>query len=153
VQLLATGGLTYEWSPNSFIDYTNIPNPTVNPEVSTTYSVVITNALGCTTTLDVEVTVICDTLFIPNGFSPNDDGTNDGYVIDGIENYPGNKLWIYNRWGNLVFKTKNYNNKWDGVANVAGMYIGQKLPSGTYYYILDLNDGSKPYAGYLILRR
>ncbi|HMT30264.1 MAG TPA: gliding motility-associated C-terminal domain-containing protein, partial [Bacteroidia bacterium] len=101
----------------------------------------------------VEVAVICDSLMVPNGFSPNGDGTNDGYVIDGIENYPGNKLWVYNRWGNLVYKTKDYRNDWDGTCNVSGIYMGKKVPTGTYYFILDLNDGSKPKASYLIIRR
>jgi gliding motility-associated-like protein len=153
VHLNASGGVTYLWSPDSNITFTNIPDPIVSPTVTTTYSVLITNEFGCKTTLSVEVAVICDSLFVPNGFSPNDDGTNDGFVIDGIENYPGNKLWVYNRWGNLIYKAKDYDNHWDGVANVSGIYMGKKLPSGTYYFILDLNDGTKPRAGYLILRR
>ncbi len=153
VHLNATGGITYQWSPTSFMTFSNIPDPIVAPPISTTYSVLVTNEWGCTTTMDVDITVACDTLFIPNGFSPNDDGTNDGYVIDGIENYPGNKLWVYNRWGNLVFKTKNYDNSWDGVCNVSGIYMGRKVPTGTYYFILDLNDNSKPRAGFLIIRR
>ena len=95
----------------------------------------------------------CDTLFVPTGFSPNGDGVNDGYVIDHIDNYPGNRLWVYNRWGNLIYKARDYKNDWDGVANVSGIYMGKKVPNGTYYYILDLNDNSKPRAGYLIIRR
>src|SRR4030095_9116386 len=153
VHLQATGGVTYEWSPSTFMTFNNIPDPIVNPNVSMTYSVLITNEWGCSMTLKVDIGVACDTLFIPHGFSPNDDGTNDGFVIDHIEKYPNNKMWVYNRWGNLVFKTKNYDNKWDGVCNVSGIYMGKKLPSGTYYFILDLNDNSKPHAGYLIIRR
>ena len=153
VTLNATGGTSYAWSPATNISFTNVPNPTVNPTQNTTYSVVITNQYGCSTTLSVDVNVMCDSLLIPTGFSPNDDGVNDGYVIDGIGNYPGNKIWVYNRWGNLVFKTENYQNYWDGVCNVSGVYFGEKLPSGTYFYILDLNDGNKPKSGYLIIRR
>jgi gliding motility-associated-like protein len=153
VHLNATGGVTYQWSPSSFMTFSNIPDPIVYPPATTTYSVQVTNEWGCKLIMSVDITVACDTLFIPNGFSPNDDGTNDGYVIDGIENYPGNKLWVYNRWGNLIFKTKNYDNKWDGVSNVAGIYMGHKVPTGTYYFILDLNDNSKPRAGFLIIRR
>ncbi|MDQ3051846.1 MAG: gliding motility-associated C-terminal domain-containing protein [Bacteroidota bacterium] len=153
VHLNATGGITYQWSPTTFMTFSNIPDPIVAPPVSTTYSVLITNEWGCKTTLEVDITVACDSLLIPNGFSPNDDGTNDGYVIDGIENYPGNKLWVYNRWGNLVFKAKDYDNSWDGVCNVSGIYLGRKVPTGTYYFILDLNDHSKPRAGFLIIRR
>jgi gliding motility-associated-like protein len=114
--------------------------------------VLITNEFGCSTIVSVTVAAACDTLFVPNGFSPNADGTNDGYVIDNIDKYPGNKLWVYNRWGNLVYKRKNYNNDWDGVSNVSGIFIGKKVPPGTYFYILDLNNESKPITGYLIIR-
>jgi len=152
VQLHATGGVTYEWTPSKFISSTTSPSPIVAPIQTTTYTVDITNDWGCKAQLSVEVAVACDTLFVPTGFSPNDDGVNDGYVIDHIENYPGNRLWIYNRWGNLIYKARDYKNDWNGIANVSGIYIGKKVPSGTYYYILDLNDGSKPRAGYLIIR-
>ncbi len=152
VQLYATGGVTYVWTPSKFISSTTSPSPIVAPVQTTTYTVEITNEWGCKAELSVNVAVACDTLFVPTGFSPNDDGVNDGYVIDHIENYPGNRLWIYNRWGNLVYKARDYKNDWNGIANVSGIYIGKKVPSGTYYYILDLNDGSKPRAGYLIIR-
>ena len=70
----------------------------------------------------------------------------------GLENYPGNKIWIYNRWGNLVYKASDYANKWDGVSNVSGIYIGKKVPSGTYFYVLDLNNNTKPIQGYVVLK-
>ncbi len=151
-QLIATGGNTYEWTPASYITFTTIPDPYVSPLNTTTYSVQITNEWGCKTSLSTEVAVVCDTLLVPTGFSPNNDGVNDGYIIDGIGNYPGNKLWVYNRWGKLVYKAHDYNNSWDAVGNVSGVSMGQKVPSGTYYFILDLNDQSKPRAGYLIIR-
>lgn len=151
--LFASGGHTYSWTPATFITFTNIPDPVVSPPVTTIYSVEITNEFGCKTTLSTNVAVACNSLLIPNGFSPNDDGVNDGYIINGIEEYPGNKLWVYNRYGKLVFKATDYTNSWDGVSNVSGLYMGKKLPAGTYFYILDLNDRSKPRAGFIVLRR
>lgn len=151
--LLATGGVSYLWNPNSYITFTNIPDPVVSPPVTTTYSVEITNEFGCKTTLSTNIAVVCDSLLVPTGFSPNDDGVNDGYVIDGIENYPGNKLFVYNRYGRLVFKATDYANTWDGVSNVSGVFMNRKLPNGTYFYILDLNDRSKPRGGFIVLRR
>jgi len=152
-QLNATGGTTYQWTPNAGLNFTNIPNPVASPTQSTVYSVVVTNDFGCSITMSVEVIIDCDTLFVPNGFSPNDDGVNDGYVIDGILNYPNNKFWVYNRWGNLVYKTTGYANQWNGDCNVQGIYWGTKVPAGTYFYILDLGDNSeKPRSGYLIIR-
>jgi len=150
--LIATGGVTYTWAPATYITFTNIADPIVSPQSTTVYSVEITNEFGCKTSLSTNVAVMCDSLLVPTGFSPNSDGVNDGYVIDGIEDYPGNKLWVYNRWGKLVFKATDYMNNWNGVSNISGIYMGKKVAAGTYYYILDLNDRSKPRAGYLIIR-
>ncbi|AJR04847.1 gliding motility-associated C-terminal domain-containing protein [Siansivirga zeaxanthinifaciens] len=93
-------------------------------------------------------------LFINNEFSPNGDSANDFFVIDCIENYPDNVLEIYNRWGNIVYKAKGYKNNWDGTSNGRATLNGSdKLPVGTYYYLLDLGDGTKPKAGWLYLNR
>ncbi|NCD72372.1 T9SS type B sorting domain-containing protein [Mucilaginibacter agri] len=86
---------------------------------------------------------------IPAGFSPNNDGTHDNWVI---ENACSDvvSMEIYNRWGNLVYKDPNYKNDWHGQCN-RGIHIGDDLPEGTYYYIL-LIKGAK-YVGYLTLNR
>jgi gliding motility-associated-like protein len=152
-RLFAQGGVQYTWSPVSGLDDINSSEPVASPDVSTTYSVHILNDAGCSIVLTIPVIVACDSLLVPTGFSPNADGTNDGYVIDGIENYPGNKLWVYDRWGSLVYKKQEYSNTWDGVSNITGMSMGQKLPVGTYFYILDLGNGEKPKAGFIVLRR
>jgi gliding motility-associated-like protein len=94
----------------------------------------------------------CD-LNIPEGFSPNGDGVNDNYVIRGLQIYPKNKLSIFNRWGNLVFKAEPYRNDWDGTSTFGLNIGGDKLPTGVYYYILDLGDDSKPSKGYIYLNR
>lgn len=152
-QLQAGGGMDYSWSPTNGLNQTNIPNPVASPSQTTTYTVTVRDAGGCTATASVTVTVMCDTLDIPNGFSPNNDGTNDYFVIDGIDAYPGNVLFIYNRWGNLIYKQKDYANKWDGRSNVNGVMFGQELPNGTYYFILDLNIDQKPVNGFVVIRR
>ncbi|MCB0450814.1 MAG: gliding motility-associated C-terminal domain-containing protein, partial [Confluentibacter sp.] len=93
-------------------------------------------------------------LIVFNEFSPNEDGTNDTFVIGCIENYPNNKLEIYNRWGNIVYQKRGYNNEFNGTSNGrATMNVSEKLPVGTYYYILDLGDGSKPKVGWLYINR
>jgi gliding motility-associated-like protein len=102
-------------------------------------------------------------VFIPNGFSPNDDGINDYFVIDYCEDLPNVKVEIYNRWGNLVFEKEGYGNIdrwgtvlawWDGRSS-NGMNVGkEKLPAGTYFYILNFNDGNmEPKAGTIFLNR
>lgn len=152
-QLTAGGGNEYKWTPTTGLNYDNIPNPVASPTQTTEYTVVIKDGYGCTATASVTVSILCDTLDIPNGFSPNNDGTNDTFVIDGIDQYPGNVLFIYNRWGNLVYKKKEYANEWDGRSNVNGVMFGEQLPNGTYYYILDLNLDQKPINGFVVLRR
>ncbi|UII30120.1 putative Ig domain-containing protein [Fulvivirga ulvae] len=97
----------------------------------------------------------CDNVLDPEeGFSPGSAqfGT---WIINGIENYPDNAVKVYNRWGNLVFETEGYNNNdkaWTGIAN-GKLLIGTEAPDGTYFYVIDLGDGSKPLSGYVIIKR
>ena len=151
--LNASGGISYEWLPKTNINFTDVPDPLVNPGKTTVYSVKITDDNGCFKTLTVPVLVMCDSLLIPTGFSPNNDGINDGYVIENIDLFPGNQIWVFNSLGSLVFNQKNYDNKWDGRANAKGTFNGKYAPQGTYFYILDLADGSTPRSGYIIIRR
>jgi len=152
-QLHASGGVNYQWTPAKNIDNANFSDPTVTPDFSTDYTVTITDQYGCSATATVKVSVMCDSIDAPNGFSPNNDGINDYFHIKGIEDFDGNVVFIYNRWGSLVFKQKNYDNKWDGKCNVNGALMGQDLPEGTYYFLIDLNNEGKPLSGYVVLKR
>lgn len=96
--------------------------------------------------------------FIPNAFSPNGDGINDYFEILGIEYYEGNSIEIFNRWGNRVYRARNYGidaspRFWDGKSNT-GVKIGNEdLPTGTYFYVLDLGNGEKRIVGSVYLDR
>ncbi|MBL7931213.1 MAG: gliding motility-associated C-terminal domain-containing protein, partial [Bacteroidia bacterium] len=94
-----------------------------------------------------------NTLFIPEGFSPNGDNINDVFHITGLPTEGQNSLIIFNRWGNKVYSSSDYDNLWDGTPNV-GVTLGKsKLPQGTYYYILDMKgSGSKPITGFVVLQ-
>ncbi|MFN3404919.1 MAG: gliding motility-associated C-terminal domain-containing protein, partial [Cytophagaceae bacterium] len=96
-------------------------------------------------------------ILIPSGFSPNNDGVNDLFVITGIENYPNNVLTMFNRWGNKVFEAKGYNNDWDGTNKFGYTIGGNQLPVGTYFYILDLGEqgsgGDQIIKGFIYLNR
>lgn len=101
-----------------------------------------------------EILVKPECIIVYNGFSPNGDNLNNFFRIDCIENYPNNKIEVYNRYGSLVYSKKGYQNDWDGVANVNNVTDkGKTLPDGTYYYILDLGDGSNAKVGWLYLQR
>lgn len=92
--------------------------------------------------------------FVPDGFSPNDDGYNDWFNIQGLYDiFEEHKLLIYNRYGTLIFEGDN-NNKWEGKANRGLNNLHKLLPVGTYFYVLYLNDPKyKPLTGWVYMNR
>jgi len=101
--------------------------------------------------------LIITNLVIPSAFSPDADGINDLWTIRGglNENYPNNKIVIFNRWGIKVYESKGYQNDWDGTYNNnMSTTSSSNLPVGTYFYVLDLNgDGSDVRKGYVYITR
>jgi gliding motility-associated-like protein len=91
-------------------------------------------------------------VIIPQGFSPNGDGIADEWIIQGITQYPNNSLTIFNRWGAEIYAARPYLNRWNGTSQ-SGLGSGEDLPVGTYWYILDLGDGSEVRKGYVYLNR
>ncbi|MEY5001946.1 MAG: hypothetical protein RLZZ211_1982 [Bacteroidota bacterium] len=91
---------------------------------------------------------------IPEAFSPDGDGTNDTFVIEGIEYFDENEIIIFNRWGSEVFRMSPYNNSWNGNSQSALNVGGDELPTGTYFYILDTKtDKYGVIKGYIYLKR
>ena len=84
---------------------------------------------------------------LPDAISPNGDGTNDVFVIPGLENFPGTRLQIFNRWGNQVYFSPDYQNDWGGEGK-----NGSPLSDDTYYLVLQLPDGT-PFKTVLIVKR
>lgn len=99
-------------------------------------------------TATVTIEVLCDEIFVFNGFSPNNDGVNETLEIQGIENFPNNVVSIFNRWGNRVYYIEGYSND-DGWT---GRFEGKVLPDGTYFYIILDGEGAK-YTGWMQIRR
>ncbi|MBL4746631.1 MAG: gliding motility-associated C-terminal domain-containing protein [Flavobacteriaceae bacterium] len=94
-------------------------------------------------------TVIIGESVESHGFSPNDDGINDTWTIDGIETYPKCKVQVYNRNGAKVYEKVGYKNTWDGYSNTGSH---KKMMSGAYYYIIQFNkNGLKPTSGWLYI--
>jgi gliding motility-associated-like protein len=151
--LSATGALNYSWTPSALCTTPDQATTDISADVTTTFIVVGTDGNGCSSLDTVIVTVTCDTLFVPSGFSPNGDNVNDFFVINQIDKYPNANLKIFNRWGSLVFEMDKYDNTWNGFSNSDLVRVGEELPNGTYYYVLDLKDGSTPLNGFVILRR
>ena len=97
------------------------------------------------------IKVICEAekqLVVYTFFSPNNDGYNDAFRIDGLQKYPNAVVSIYDRWGSRVFTETNYKSDWQGTMNNA------MLPDGTYFYVLELkNDDNTVKKGYLQIAR
>jgi gliding motility-associated-like protein/uncharacterized repeat protein (TIGR01451 family) len=124
-------------------NYTNI----ATIETSTPIDIDLNN-----NTAQATIQPLC--LIVYNEFSPNSDGANDFFTIDCIESFPDNKLEVFNRYGVLVYSKKGYTNEWDGTANVSGtVNKDEKLPTGTYYYILDIGEKETKKNGWLSIVR
>ena len=102
-------------------------------DINDAFTYAICNPVGCDTTT-VLIWITCSDIAIFTAVSPNNDGINDVFYIEGIENYPENVLTIFNRWEQPVFQQVAYKNTWSGT-----WHNGNNLPDGTYYYVLELN--------------
>lgn len=105
-------------------------------------------------TAQVEITIEKSIeLAVSGGFSPNGDNINDLFIINGLGKYPDNTLSVFNRWGSLVYQSSPYNNDWGGKSNENGILFGKELPTGTYFYILELNEEIDPFKGSIEIKR
>ena len=136
----------YLWTPGTWLIDNTQPAATVTPLDDITYTVTVTDAQGCKASDSVKVNVLFP-LIIPNAFSPNGDGINDKWNIDNLSKYPGCTVEIFTRYGQLIYYSKGYNISWDG------LYYGQVMPTGTYYYIINTNQGLPVYKGWVQLMR
>ncbi len=130
LQLNATGGSIYEWTPATWLNNPNKSNPISNPKNDIEYIVKVSNSSGCvdTDTISVKYYKVLPDLYMPNAFSPNGDGINDiirpiALGVKSIEIFN-----IYNRWGQLVFSTSQLGKGWNG------FFKGNKQETGTYVW-------------------
>lgn len=137
-QLTATGGMQYTWTPATGLSNVSIYNPIANPILTTTYYVTVTDVFGCVNMDSMTVYVIEPDFWLASAFTPNGDGQNDFLFAhgEGISNF---EFGIYNRWGELIFNTKDILVGWDGKRQIGG----QELPEGAYVYYVkgDLSNG------------
>jgi gliding motility-associated-like protein len=124
---------TFRWSPAATLDNYTIVSPLATPIATTTYKLIATTIGGCKAAGQVTISTITQVV-VSNAFSPNGDGINDTWNIPGLSAYSDCKVEVYNRYGQLVFASRGYTNRWDGTSN------GKPLPVGTYYYIININS-------------
>jgi gliding motility-associated-like protein len=153
VKLNATGANSYVWSPAATLSNNTIANPVATPLVTQQYTVVGTDTISLCKSQDT-ITIFIKGFtnpksYIPNTFTPNGDGNNDCFRVRDFGTVKTLEIIIYNRYGNLIFQTKNRADCWDGY------YKGQPAEAGNYvYYIKVSNDcGEEIQKGNLLLLR
>ena len=143
----ATGnGLSYSWSPGTYLNNVSLAQPQTTPVEDISYTLTVLSADGCSASDNVVVTVL-KAPTIPNVFSPNGDGVNDRWKIRHLESYPGATVEIFNRYGQLVFRSTGYITPWDGTSK------GKALPTGTYYYLINPKNGRQQMSGFVDIVR
>ncbi len=142
VQLNASGASNYTWVPVTGLDNPNSPSPKASPVVTTTYCAIgIDNSGVCSDSACIRIYVDtrCPELFVPNVFSPNNDGVNDKLQVYGTKCVKEFKMVIFDRWGEKVFETDDANATWDGT------YNGKDMSGATFvYYIKGLYKDDRP---------
>ncbi len=140
----ATSTVNFQWEEDPSLSCTDCPNPTINPTQTTTYTLIISDDTGCSK----EATIIVflsktDKIYVPNAFSPNNDGINDYFKIYVGSNVASvNSLQIFNRWGDQVFQTQSSAAITDIGWN--GQYNGKTASTGVYVFFADVTlvDGT-----------
>ena len=131
---------SYAWTPAEGLSCSNCPNPLANPQTTTTYTLTLTDANGCSSTDTVRVIVEnkCGNVFVPNAFSPDNDGNNEvlyvyGNCITILE------FMIFDRWGEKVFQTNDKTVGWDG--KLKGVLMNENV--FIYYLHATLKNGEE----------
>jgi gliding motility-associated-like protein len=141
IQLAATAGPgTYLWTPATGLSSATVLQPMASPSQTQTYTLTATSPQGCISTDKMTLTVL-DCVSPMDAFTPNGDGINDKWLVNLRACYTRALVEVFNRYGNRVFRSENYQNDWDG------RWEGKALPDGTYYYVitLELINGKKTY--------
>ncbi len=136
----------YFWTPSIYLSAQDVKSPDANPESDITYMVTGTSAYGCEVSDEMNITVLSELRFA-QAFSPNGDGENDVFYIEGIQMYPGCKVTIVNRYGLRVFESLGYPDPWDGT------FKGADLPVGSYFFVVVLEEGGAEISGTITIIR
>lgn len=139
-------GSSYLWVPGTAMDNPVVLTPNVSPIVDISYKLNVKSNKGCIASDEMRVTVLKE-VKVPNAFSPNGDGINDTWNIQFLESYLGASIEVYNRYGQVVYRSIGYNKQWDGKLN------GSALPFGTYYWLINPKNGRSSINGSVTIIR
>lgn len=144
----ATGyNLSYSWSPSVSITDATTLFPRINPKEDVTYILEVVSNDGCGRDTDTVNVTVGKGFYVPNAFSPNGDGLNDTWRIPSLNLYSDYEVSVYNRYGQVIYRSKTTDRPWDGT------FKGEKQPSGIYPYIIDVKDISQKFTGWVMLVR
>ncbi len=152
LQLGASGGTNYSWTPITWLDNPNISNPVALPQSNIQYVVRVSNDIGCfnTDTILVKVFRLSPGLFVPNAFSPNGDGLNDVFRPIAIGMKSVDIFRVYNRWGQLLYSGTGKDAGWDG------KFGGRPQEAATYVWYAEgvdyLNNKIKQKGTVILIR-
>lgn len=138
--------LSYLWTPSSYLSSDTAYSPLSKPMNDIRYTFTVIAEGGCSTSDTIFVKVL-KSPEIPNAFSPNGDGINDTWNIKYLESYPGATVEVYNRYGQIVYRSLGYSRPWDGRVS------GTALPIGTYYYIINPKNNKPQMTGAITIIR
>jgi gliding motility-associated-like protein len=137
--------LSFSWTPAIDFINPNVLRASLVANRDETYKLVATGQGDCSAE-DFVTVKIFKPVKVPNAFTPNNDGINDKWVLDNLADYQGATVEIYNRYGQMVYRTTSAQ-AWDGT------FKGTPLPVATYYYIIDLKNGFAPLKGSVTIIR
>lgn len=133
----------YHWSPSDYISDHSVLSPNVFPPSDRQYTLTAESMVGCGRTEAVVTVKVYNDIFIPNAFSPNNDGKNDQFRVTAADGYQVLKFQVFNRWGQLIYQSTNFSKGWDG------RFKGQPQPQDTYVYFLQIRS----FNGRIVTRR
>jgi gliding motility-associated-like protein len=140
--VVSGNNLTYLWTPNTNMNNNTIRNPIVTGTADMTLTLTVTGTNNCVASDEMVIKVLRP-FKVPNTFTPNGDGINDTWVIEKLNTYPGCRVQVFNRYGQVVFESYGYPQPWNGTM------AGKPVPFGTYYYIIEPGNGRKALTGYV----
>lgn len=129
----------WNWTPADFLNCTKCPAPVSRPYATMDYTVTVFNNYNCSAKDSIRLKAVCTdgNVYIPNAFTPNNDGTNDLFTINGYGVSKIRSFRIYNRWGEVIFQKKEFLPN-DNTAVWNGRFKGMDAPAGVYVYFIEM---------------
>lgn len=144
--IAAENDLIFNWSPLDNLSDATLLNPSITPQDDITYLLSATSPFGCTNEDRVSIKIVAG-IFVPNAFTPNNDGKNDNWTIPYLDPGLGATVQVFNRWGQIVYQTTGAKVEWNG------KYKSVTQPAGAYVYYIHFPDGTPGMKGSFVLIR